>query len=81
MLWRGATSAWLQVGAVATSAHAASDAAVVQALLRGMVLAPLTAIFAFAVAGSDFASTQQCSNAIDLWFNGVTLVAAFVARV
>jgi len=49
MLWRGATSAWLHVGAVATSAHAI--AAVVHALLRGMVLATLTAIFALPFAG------------------------------
>jgi len=65
MLWRGATSAWLHVGAVATIADAKATAAVVQALLRGMVLALVRAIFAFCLDGGRNACwirvDQQCN--------------------
>jgi hypothetical protein len=78
MLWRGATSAWLHVGAVAAASSDIATDAVVQALLRGMVLAPHSdvCVLLWRAIIAGFAVTQQCSNAIDLRFNGVTLVAA-----
>jgi hypothetical protein len=61
MLWRGATSAWLHVGCDAKEQQMAT-AAVVQALLRGMVLA-LTAMMRFCDAGLELLlASYQCSN-------------------